>query len=230
MALVAAPQAREHLTNCLVCGLSECNSQNCIFRTTVQASVQQQNPLKTPRHKLESHLKYTNTTQRTQPYDKKRRTARNAVLRSFTELDRATPGELAAILIEDGLLSDLSGTFCVHSSCSEHTSAGYTNDRKLGHLCATNCKLFAAASSKNAYYRCVTCRNRVAINRGSIIYPPLAGAYGVKERTLAYWNLIHGASLTLTANQLRLSNDCVSSFYDTARDICAKDAIRREKK
>ena len=57
----------------------------------------------------------------------------------------------------------------------------------------------------------------------------MAGAYGCTERTLAYWNLVHGAPLLLTAKQLRISEDTIGSFYQRGRCICVADVVRREK-
>ena len=58
--------------------------------------------------------------------------------------------------------------------------------------------------------------------------PPSPGGYGVTERTLCYWNLVHGATVVLTAKQLGLSEDTVSAYYKLGRWVCAQDATRRQ--
>jgi hypothetical protein len=74
----------------------------------------------------------------------------------------------------------------------------------------------------------MTCLAKVAINSWSNNYPPVAGLCAVRERTLAYWNMVHGASMSLTAEQLGLPIAVVRQFFATGRSICAQDAIRRE--
>lgn len=181
------------------------------------------------RRRLVSHMKYTNIEQRSPEYELKKRYSRKQVKRSFQDLDRATPVQLAKMLIKDGILVHLGGAPCVNTSCSETNNSGYLSKKTLGSLRATSIKQCSRMFSKNVCYRCVSCRNRVPVNRGSAIFPSIPGGYGVKERALSYWNLIHGASIPFTAAQLGLSNDSVAAFYADGRAICEHDALRMEK-
>lgn len=185
-------------------------------------------PVERERRKLIAHLKYTNIDQRTREYEQRRRATRTNLVRSFAELNRATPAELVVTLIEDGLLCKLKGAPCVHPSCEKFPASGYMDDRTIGCLRATSVAKASSIEARNVFYRCVTCRNKITVNQGSIIYPPGRGGFGVTERTLAYWNMVHGAPMTLTAKQLRLSEDTVRSFYATARCVCVQDVFRME--
>ena len=70
---------------------------------------------------------------------------------------------------------------------------------------------------------------RYSVNRGSLTFPPEQGGYGVKERTLCYWNHVHGAPLLLTHRQTKLSEDVVRSYYRHCRVIISSDAVRRQR-
>ena len=63
-----------------------------------------------------------------------------------------------------------------------------------------------------------------------MIFPAAPGGYGVTERTVCYWNLVHGASKILTAKQLNLSEDTVQSYFRLGRLICGQDALHRQQK
>ena len=117
----------------------------------------------------------------------------------------------------------------LHSvKCNKHESYGTLNAHTLGMLRCSNRAIHGSVTIRSVFYRCVTCRMRYAINRGSLAFPCVPGGYGVRERCLCYWNLIHGASPILTVKQLELSEDTVYSFYRHGRIICIADALRRE--
>lgn len=150
------------------------------------------------------------------------------VVRSFAELHTATPAELAKMLLEDGLLQNLQGAPCFHPRCIDFAGDGLPEDRTLGRLRGTNGDLHLNIEFSNVFYRCITCRAIAAINRGSTIYRPVAGSCAVTQRTLAFWNMVNGADIVLTSEQLGLTISRVTSFYSLARAVCAQDAVRRE--
>lgn len=150
--------------------------------------------------------------------------------RSFLELARATPAELAAKLIVDGLLSNLHGTPCVHPNCGTQLADGLLEHRTLGRLRTTSRAQDASIKENNVFYRCRACQTRVAIiHRGSMVYPSFVERSDVTQRTLAYWNIVHGVSMMMTAKLLHLPLERVSSYYATARAICEHDALCRER-
>ena len=69
---------------------------------------------------------------------------------------------------------------------------------------------------------------RVAINRGSKIFPAVPGGFGITERVLVYWQYIHGADATFICKSTELSEDTVAAYTRTCRRICAWDALRRQ--
>ena len=60
------------------------------------------------------------------------------------------------------------------------------------------------------------------------MFPAAAGGYGIKEQSLAYWNCLHGATVTFTVKQLGIHEETVSRYYKTCRRICAHDAVRMQ--
>lgn len=154
--------------------------------------------------------------------------ARRPAKRSFLDLVQATPAELAAMLISDGLLSDLQGNPCVCSRSEMHVAEGLLGNCTLGHLRASSHVQNANIEGNNVFYRCTTCRKKVAINEGSTIYPNLAGTSDVTQRTLAYWYVVHGFPTIMIARHLMLSRDRLRSYQATVRAICERDALRKE--
>ena len=231
-------RAEKHVKQCLLCGKHGCVTSKCPLRTDMERLLQEEqrlkelavlDPTERRRRKLIAHLKYVNLSQRSKAYENRKRASRTAISRSFSELDRATPGGLAVMIIEDGPLQSLTGAPCVSSQCHKYPDLGFLNARTLGVLRMSSRQQYSCVSIKSVFYRCITCSAKYAINRGSKVYPPKAGGYGPTERTLCYWNKVHGAPPLLTAKQLRLSEDTVKSYYRHASVICGVDALRRER-
>ena len=115
----------------------------------------------------------------------------------------------------------------VNPKCKESIGKSWCDSMTLGALRIAS-KAYKTITKRSVFYRCVTCRMKYAINRGSLVFPPVAGGYGVTERILAYWNLVHGASATFTGKQLNLSEDAIKSFYKLGRIIICEDNLRRQ--
>ena len=178
-----------------------------------------------------THLKYANIQTRSLQYETQpTQRSRAPVSLGFCELDRMPLLDLGNKLIDCWLLCDLQGAPCVHPDCKPDPK-GRFGERKpvLGCLVVASvgtreCPRFALC------YRCEQCRARVAVNRGSMIYPQARGSKGLRERTLCFWNCVEGATMTFTARQLKISENAVREYYTMARCIMAMGALERQSK
>ena len=224
--VATATKARKFLKNCLLCGKHGCVTSKCPLRgdpeelQRIEDSLRNQTvPLNLEdkrRLRLVAHLKYVDLSQRSIAYDRKNRASRTPLSRALEDLMCATPGLLTHILIEGGLLPSLAGSACTDPKCNMQRGR-CTEARTLGALIVLSNSDSKIIGMRSVYYRCVTCRTKYAITQGSLVFPPVPGAYGVRKRALCYWNYVHGAPMVLTAKQLRLSEDMDSEtlfLYD----------------
>lgn len=233
-----ATRASKFLKNCLLCGHHGHVTSSCSKRTDEEYLAVEERRLQETedlsriekrRRKLIAHLKYTNIEQRTAAYEaRNRHAARVPVMRSFSELDRATPSELVCMHLKDGLLMSLEGLPCPVEACAEEKTTGCSQDSVLGQLRTTSKAMYATVTRRSVWYACLKCRRPVPVNRGSAIFPVAIGGYGVTQNTLCYWNCVHGATQTFTALQLGLSEDFVATSYRHCRRICAQEALRMQ--
>ena len=239
-ALVAS-KATKHVKNCLLCGRHGCVQSTCAKRSDQQWLAQenirllvltQLTPLEKRRRKLIAHIKYTNISQRSAEYNSRRRASRTCISWSFCDFHQASHMELVLMHIEDGCLQNLSGAPCVNPKCEDgkgYWGTHHVYSRTLGKLRAASKGTHRTITLRSVFYRCLMCRMRYSVNRGSLTFPPEQGGYGVKERTLCYWNHVHGAPLLLTHRQTKLSEDVVRSYYRHCRVIISSDAVRRQR-
>ena len=227
-----ASKARRFLKNCMICGRYGCIVSKCPLRNDLEilseeaarlSRKQALDPAEKRRRQLIARLKYTNVSQRTKDFDAGVRKFRAVTERSFTELACAPPGGLGKMLVQYGALANLQGLACVNPRCLELNGYGFENAHTLGQMCSICGVEERVVGTRSVWHRCVTSRMRYAINRGSKAFPPMTGGYGIRERSMCYWNMVHGASVFLTAKQTKLSEDTVQSYHRLGRLICATD-------
>ena len=163
-----------------------------------------------------AHLKHVSIDTRTSEYEnRKARRALNPTSLTFLDFARATPLELCKMLIEDGLLMDLQGAACLHPKCEAKQAfleqkTGAEHLRILGPFRAASKSTAKNIDIRSVCYRCLVCRTRVPVNRGSMIYPCIAGGFGVTQRTHAFLELCRGSAIGFHLQATRTLRESLS--------------------
>ena len=134
--------------------------------------------------------------------------------------------------IEDKVLMDLQGAPCTQPGCFSGSAVHVHGDRArvLGRLSRSRTCTDLDVSLKTVCYRCLCCRTPVAVTHGSVMFSKVGGgAASLTDNVLAFFNCVHDVSVTATCKQLGLSEPVVRGFYDTARTIVERGALRRQK-
>jgi uncharacterized protein with PIN domain len=170
--------------------------------------------------KLVSRLKYTSVLQRSEGYDcRPSKRARGLTSLSFLELARMSAVDLAGVLMDAGLLTNMSGSPC--PTC-KGTIGKLVHHRRRGEDLDID--------SQSVWYRCQHCRKRFPVGTGSKIFDGLWGGKGcgVTTATLAFFNCSNGVSLTNTCCQLGINEKTCSKYYERAMQIMSSDIIAKQ--
>ena len=128
------------------------------------------------------HLKYMHPSQQTVAYAQKQRHALVERKHSGQELVRLSALDFTKVMLEHGLFEDLTGKPCQKPDCSTVSSGfGAEGGSVLGSLSASSAGQIPGSdiTLKDCCYRCLKCRDRVAVTHGTVYFPPTAGgAYG----------------------------------------------------
>ena len=86
-------------------------------------------------------------------------------------------------------------------------------------------------TSKTAYYSCKNCRDQYMVTFGSRLFPSIGGGMASMTDHLAcFWLAVHDVPVTTACKIVGWSQDVVSRWYDTARDIMCDDALEKQSK
>jgi predicted nucleic acid-binding Zn ribbon protein len=180
-----------------------------------------------------THLKYVSLHQRTPSYEQRpSHSASVRPARTGKELLRMSAYDFVKAQIEDKVLMDLQGAPCTQPGCFSGSAVHVHGDRArvLGRLSRSRTCTDLDVSLKTVCYRCLCCRTPVAVTHGSVMFSKVGGgAASLTDNVLAFFNCVHDVSVTATCKQLGLSEPVVRGFYDTARTIMERGALRRQK-
>ena len=134
--------------------------------------------------KKQRHLKYMHPDQQTEAYAN--RTRLSLVERKHTgqQLHRMSALQFAQVMVEYGLLEDLTGVPCPYEDCSDKKQQkgyGSGGGSVLGGLSASSLGKSPGyeITLKDCCYRCLRCRRRVGVTANNVVFPPTArGGYG----------------------------------------------------
>ena len=217
-----SPSARVLLPHCSICGDINHKCQSCPHRDRQGQGIPDQSPSVVAylRNKqmaaTVSRLKYTQLQLRTKDFESRAsKMARAPLARDFLSLARASPGDLARMLLDEQLLEDLRGTPCPRQKCQDTEREGYISSTKtLGKLCVHNSK-GEDISLLTAYYSCDVCRTHQSV----ALYNPIfdgflgKGAKGVSIAVLGFWNAVEGVPVGITVRQLNISEQLAQHLY-----------------
>jgi hypothetical protein len=122
-----------------------------------------------------------------------------------------------------GILTDLHGSVCPNPKC-ELQAVFERQDGILGVLSAS--EIAHDVSVRTVCYRCERCRLRVSPLQQS---PALSMRDHLEEAVYIWWMFVNGATLTLTCLHMNRKEDFVRKHWKQAAQICAYDAIRRQR-
>ena len=129
---------------------------------------------------LVSRLKYTPIEVRSKEYEARpRQRSRALIARSQIEMIRASPGDMASKLQEDGLILDLKGVPCPRVKCQSSKTEGFLSSRRvLGKRCWSNC-LGPDIATETVWHRCSVCRVKQSIGLHNPLYRGFCGPSSV---------------------------------------------------
>lgn len=179
---------------------------------------------------LISRLKYTNISGRSDMYEQRpHQRSRAPLQRSFLEMLRAVPGDLATMLEEDGLVDPkLDGVPCPRRVCQESLQEGFLTDAKVLGKKRVNNAAGQDLSTRTVFRKCQVCGVRQGIALYNPLFEGLVGraSYGVTYAVLCMWNCVEGADQTYTARQLNINPKTVAQYYARAQDVMSAEAYR----
>lgn len=145
---------------------------------------EEQGPLPKKSEKKQRHLKYMHPDQQTEAYANRTRLSLVERKHSGQQLHRMSALQFAQVMVEYGLLEDLTGLPCPFEDCSDKKQQkgyGFGSGSVLGGLSASSVGKSPGSeiTLKDCCYRCLRCRRRVAVTANNVVFPPTArGGYG----------------------------------------------------
>jgi hypothetical protein len=230
-----SPTARVLLPQCSICGAIDHKRQSCPNKNVHGVGIPDMSAaaisyMRNKRMaKLVARLKYTQIQLRTESYESKAsKMARAPLARDFLSLSRASPRELAMILLDDKLLEDLNGVPCPRKKCQDSDCQGYLSSTKtLGSLRTSKDK-GQDINSKTVWHACDVCN----VHQSVALYNPIFAGFvgktsrGVSIAVLAFWNALEGVPQTVTVRQLNIGEQLCQHLYFRANAIMAFGAHR----
>ena len=146
---------------------------------------EEQGPPPKKSEKKQRHLKYMRPDQQTEAYANRTRLSLVERKHSGQQLHRMSALQFAQVMVEYGLLEDLTGLPCPFEDCSDKKQQkgyGFGSGSVLGGLSASSVGKSPGSeiTLKDCCYRCLRCRRRrVAVTANNVVFPPTArGGYG----------------------------------------------------